>query len=212
MRAVPAVMRMESRGFKLDVEAHARLIAELKQEREAAEQEYREACLETGHDGARRQGPFDAGAEGGAAHCSAFERRACALAEDGEDRERSRPSAANSCVQPTTRQSRALVKLAPHRQAPDLLRRDPRPRSSRRSPAEFMRTIGSPATASGRATCSGPNLQQIPRDKRFRALFIPEPGNVLIAADYTNMELRAAAHISGDRRDDRSVRAGARSA
>ena len=53
-------------------------------------------------------------------------------------------------------------------------------------------------TASGRASCSGPNLQQIPRDKRFRSLFVPDPGNVLVVADYSSMELRAAAHISGD--------------
>ena len=32
-------------------------------------------------------------------------------------------------------------------------------------------------TASGRASCSGPNLQQVPKDARFRALFVPEPGN-----------------------------------
>ena len=44
MTAVPAAMRMEQRGFKLDVDAHARLIADLKKERLAAEQEYREAC------------------------------------------------------------------------------------------------------------------------------------------------------------------------
>ena len=30
------------------------------------------------------------------------------------------------------------------------------------------------------------------------ALFIPEPGNVLVVADYASMELRAAAYISGD--------------
>ena len=53
-------------------------------------------------------------------------------------------------------------------------------------------------TASGRATCSGPNLQQVPRDPRFRALFVPEPGNVFIIADYASMELRAAAYISED--------------
>jgi DNA polymerase-1 len=55
------------------------------------------------------------------------------------------------------------------------------------------------ATASGRASCSRPNLQQAPRDPRFRALFRPEEGKVLVVADYSSMELRAAAHISGDR-------------
>jgi DNA polymerase-1 len=38
-------------------------------------------------------------------------------------------------------------------------------------------------TASGRASCSGPNLQQIPRDKRFRSLVLPDHGNVLVVAD-----------------------------
>jgi DNA polymerase I-like protein with 3'-5' exonuclease and polymerase domains len=55
------------------------------------------------------------------------------------------------------------------------------------------------STASGRASCAGPNLQQVPRDPRFRALFVPESGNVFVVADYSSMELRAAAHISRDR-------------
>ena len=54
------------------------------------------------------------------------------------------------------------------------------------------------STASGRASCAGPNLQQIPRDPRFRALFVPAPGFVFIVADYSSMELRAAAHRSRD--------------
>ena len=54
------------------------------------------------------------------------------------------------------------------------------------------------STASGRASCAGPNLQQVPRDPRFRALFVPEPGNVFVIADYASMEMRAAAYISGD--------------
>jgi len=54
-------------------------------------------------------------------------------------------------------------------------------------------------TASGRASCSAPNLQQTPRDPRFRALFKPDPGNVLVVADYAAMELRAAAHAGRPR-------------
>jgi DNA polymerase I len=56
------------------------------------------------------------------------------------------------------------------------------------------------AAASGRATCSYPNLQQAPREKEFRALFRAAEGNKLVGADFSSMELRAAAHISGDRR------------
>ena len=67
-------------------------------------------------------------------------------------------------------------------------------------------------TASGRASCSGPNPQQVLRDPRFRALFVPEPGNVYVIADYASMELRAAAYISERSCNDESLRAGTRPA
>ena len=55
------------------------------------------------------------------------------------------------------------------------------------------------ATASGRASCAYPNVQQAPRDPTFRALFRAEPGYKFVGADFNSMELRAAASISGDR-------------
>jgi DNA polymerase-1 len=56
------------------------------------------------------------------------------------------------------------------------------------------------ATASGRASCSKPNIQQAPRDKSFRALFKAAEGYVLVGGDYSSMEMRAVAHIFRDRR------------
>jgi DNA polymerase-1 len=53
---------------------------------------------------------------------------------------------------------------------------------------------------SGRMSCGGPNIQQIPRDIKFRACFIAPPGRKLIIADYSQIELRVAARISGDSR------------
>jgi len=53
---------------------------------------------------------------------------------------------------------------------------------------------------SGRMSCGGPNIQQIPRDARFRACFVAAPGKKLIIADYSQIELRVAAQISGDSR------------
>ena len=50
----------------------------------------------------------------------------------------------------------------------------------------------------GRMSCADINVQQIPRDKRFRKLFKPAPGMKLIVADYSAMELRMAAEISGE--------------
>ncbi|HNR65170.1 MAG TPA: bifunctional 3'-5' exonuclease/DNA polymerase, partial [Atribacterota bacterium] len=50
----------------------------------------------------------------------------------------------------------------------------------------------------GRFSCSDPNLQQIPRTKDFRSCFIPHGGNKFVIADYSQIELRVAAEISGD--------------
>jgi DNA polymerase-1 len=51
---------------------------------------------------------------------------------------------------------------------------------------------------SGRTSCSNPNLQNLPRDPRYRKCFLAPPGRVLIKADYSQIELRIAAKISGD--------------
>jgi DNA polymerase-1 len=54
--------------------------------------------------------------------------------------------------------------------------------------------------ASGRMACDGPNLQQVPRDPKYRACFRAGAGKVLVKADYSQIELRIAAELSGDRR------------
>ncbi len=54
--------------------------------------------------------------------------------------------------------------------------------------------------SSGRMSCHKPNMQQVPRDKKFREMFIPEKGNCFIIADYSQVELRIAAEIANDPR------------
>lgn len=54
--------------------------------------------------------------------------------------------------------------------------------------------------ASGRMACSSPNLQQVPREPAYRACFRAPEGRVLVKADYSQIELRLAAQIAGEKR------------
>jgi DNA polymerase-1 len=67
------------------------------------------------------------------------------------------------------------------------------------------RAIGA---ASGRMSCSKPNLQNIPRDPAYRRCVRPAPGRVLIKADYSQIELRIAAQVSGDTAMQEAFRTG----
>jgi DNA polymerase-1 len=195
--AVPAAIRMELRGFRLDGDAHAKLMNDLAKERIAVSEAYAMACAESGHDDlAKAPVPSTPGQKIGV--LEAF------LTSDELDRWKRTEKAGTL----STRRS-DLLRAAHYPPIDALVKLS--------SIDKLLTTFGptftafiSPVTgriharyrvagtASGRASCAGPNLQQVPRDLRFRALFKPDTGNVLIVADYGSMELRAAAHISGD--------------
>ena len=67
-------------------------------------------------------------------------------------------------------------------------------------------------TATGRLSSSDPNLQNIPvrgeEGKEIRKAFIPEPGCLFFSADYSQIELRVMAHLSGDEKMIEAFREG----
>jgi DNA polymerase family A len=52
-----------------------------------------------------------------------------------------------------------------------------------------------PLVRTGRTSCSDPNLQQLPRDARFREMIVAPPGDWLLQIDYSVLELRTLAQI-----------------
>jgi DNA polymerase-1 len=63
-------------------------------------------------------------------------------------------------------------------------------------------TFNQTGAATGRLSSSDPNLQNIPVrteiGRRIRGAFVPEDGNLLVSADYSQVELRVLAHLSQD--------------
>jgi len=74
--------------------------------------------------------------------------------------------------------------------------------------SHFQMTV----TATGRLSSTEPNLQNIPVRKELggeiRKMFVAPPGKVLVSADYSQIELRLLAHISGDETMQQAFRTG----
>lgn len=73
-------------------------------------------------------------------------------------------------------------------------------------------TFNQAAAATGRLSSNDPNLQNIPIRRELgrdiRRLFIAKPGSLLLSADYSQIELRLLAHLSGDEAFVQAFKAG----
>jgi DNA polymerase-1 len=79
---------------------------------------------------------------------------------------------------------------------------DKLPRMVNSSTGRVHTNYGQAIAVTGRLSSNEPNLQNIPvrtaEGRRIREAFIAAPGNVIVSADYSQIELRIMAHLSGD--------------
>ena len=76
------------------------------------------------------------------------------------------------------------------------------PKMIRPSTGKIHTSFNQAVAATGRLSSNNPNLQNIPireeRGREIRKAFVPEPGHILVSADYSQIELRLMAHMSLD--------------
>ena len=195
--AQAAVAEMERRGVLLDIDAHAALVNDLRAERAEWVSRYLAACRDMGRPDLVAAGVPET-PEGKRALLTELltedERRNWKTTPKDGKLSTSKVELLRGAHYPpiaALAQLSGIDKLTPS--FGPTLAAQVSPITNRLHPSYW--TAGA---KSGRARVSDPPIQQIPKDPRFRRLLRAAPGCGLVGADFSSMELRAAAHISGD--------------
>ena len=185
---MPVLSRMEQRGIRTDAEALKAYAAELSRECGRLEQEiYRLAGKEFNINSPKQLGEvlFED------LHLTAYKKTKSGYSTSAEVLERLQDE---HPIVPKILEYRTYAKLN-STYAEGLqtyIREDGRIHS------EFNQTV----TATGRLSSANPNLQNIPvrieLGRKIRKVFVPQEGCIFVDADYSQIELRVLAHLSGD--------------
>ena len=212
--AIPAVVRMQLRGILLDTTAHAALIVALKAERARLAGVYATACEEAGRADLRRAGVPD--------NAPAIEALLAGLLEEQEQQDWPRtPKSGKLSTKRVDLASGAaayplLQALVDIGRIEKQLSTYGEPLAAQISPitGRIHASYRISGAISGRSTCSKPNMQNIPDEQpveglpSFRTLFVARPGYVFVDADWSSMEMRAAAYHCGGRGHDAAFERG----
>ncbi len=202
--AIPAVVRMQLRGILLDATTHAALIAALKAERARLAGVYAAACDEAGRADLRLAGVPD--------NAPAIEALLASLLTEQEQQAWPRTSKSGKLSARRADLSASAAAYPLLKALVDIGRIEKQLSTyGARLAAQISPTTGRihasyrvGGAISGRSTCSKPNMQNIPDAQpveglpSFRTLFVARAGYVFVAADWSSMEMRAAAYVAVD--------------
>jgi DNA polymerase I len=192
MPLVPVLMEMEHHGVRLDVGALNDFASELRQEILSVEQEiYRLAGMEFNISSPRQLGEL------------LFERLKI-ISDPKKTRTRQYATGEDVLVQLSNKHP-VIGKVLEYRSLRKLLSTyvEALPKLINQKTGKVHTSFNQVQAATGRLSSINPNLQNIPiredRGREIRRAFIPgKEGNLFLSADYSQIELRLMAHLSGD--------------